>query len=362
MNALQTPVTAPQEQPFGTKAVRIYLAALLFYTANHILLILLPLSSHRLGASPSQIGMIMGAYMFTSMFLRPVAGKVVDTFGMTRIFTAALVLNAAVISMYLIQELWVYALLRMMQGVILAFFSMISHLLVMKVLPEKSRGQGLSLFSLASMLPYTYGPFLALYMAGKVPMSYIFMGLIPISLATLFIGLNLRVSELDGPHSPETANPESRDPYKGWKDRRSLLPSAVMLLASAVIGTVAAFLPLDLEQRGLPYAGMYFAAETGVLITLRFLGRKTIPTGGRFPVRMIAVLVALITIAVSLVRIADSAPVVLLAAVCNGIALSMLYPTPLTYVSFIVPERYRGRGSACSSPPPTSELPQAHGE
>jgi MFS family permease len=37
-------------------------------------------------------------------------------------------------------------------------------------------------------------------------------------------------------------------------------------------------------------------------------------------------------------------PLLLLAAVCNGIALSMLYPTLVTYVSFVVPERFRGRG------------------
>ncbi|MCZ8511861.1 MFS transporter [Paenibacillus filicis] len=344
MTATQPHVTVPQDRPFGSKAIQIYLVSLLFYTTSHILLILLPLNSHALGANPAQIGLIMGAYMFTSMFLRPVAGKIVDKFGTKRIFAAALMMNVVVISMYLIHELWVFALLRMVQGVILAFFSMVSHLLIIQVLPEKARGQGLSLFSLSSMLPYTYGPFLALYFADRVPMPYIFMTLIPISLTTLLIGLNLRLPELHRQDHLQTTNQHSSEPYNGWKDRKLLLPSVIMLLASAVIGTIAAFLPLYLEKRGLPFAGLYFLTETAVLILLRFFGRKWIPTNGRFPILMVAVLISLMTTAVGLVRMAESLPIILLAAVCNGIALSMLYPTLLTYVSFIVPERFRGRG------------------
>jgi MFS family permease len=84
--------------------------------------------------------------------------------------------------------------------------------------------------------------------------------------------------------------------------------------------------------------------ETAVLITLRFFGRKMIPTDRRFPFKIVIMLIFLMTTAAFLVRMAESLPVVLLAAVCNGIALSMLYPTLLTYVSFIVPERFRGRG------------------
>jgi MFS family permease len=345
MNAMLQPEIVSQDRPFGLRAIQIYLVTALFFTTSHILLILLPLNSHKLGASPSQIGLIMGAYMFTSMFLRPIAGKIVDKFGAKRILAAALILNVVLISMYFIQELWVYALLRMVQGVILAFFSMVSHLMIIEVLSEKTRGQGLSLFSLSSMLPYTYGPFLALYFADKVAMSYIFMALVPISLMTLLIGLNVKLPERrNKSDSSQAVKPHSEEPYLGWKDRKLLLPSVTMLLASAIIGTVAAFLPLYLEKRELPFAGYYFLTETAVLVTLRFFGRKIIPTNGRFPARVAAFLIFLITVAVCLVRIAESLPVILLAAVCNGIALSMLYPTLLTYVSFIVPERFRGRG------------------
>jgi MFS family permease len=345
MSITQEPaVKAHRGFTFGLQAIKIYTISILFYSSSHMLLILLPLSAHALGASPPQIGLMMGAYMFTSMFLRPAAGKIVDKFGTSRILGTALILNVLILSLYLIQELWVFALLRMLQGVILSFFSMVLHLIIIDALPDKSRGQGLSLFSLTSMLPYTYGPFLAVYFADRVPMSYIFMALIPIGLTTLIIGMNLGQHKPKEPSTFNDVNGQEEIHYSAWKDWKLLFPSVTMLLASVIIGTVATFLPLYLQDQELPYAGYYFLTETIVLVTLRFFGRKWIPTDGRFPIRIVADLLLLITIAVSLVRIADSIPIILLAAVCNGIALSMLYPTLLTYVSFVVPERSRGRG------------------
>ncbi|QYR22000.1 MFS transporter [Paenibacillus sp. sptzw28] len=344
MNVMQQRVMASQTRPFGLKAIQIYLVSILFYTTSHTLLILLPLNSHALGASPAQIGLIMGAYMFTSMFLRPIAGNIVDKFGTKRIFVAALIMNVAVLSMYLIAQLWVFAVLRVVQGVILSFVSMVLHLMIIEALPEKARGQGLSLFSLSSMLPYTYGPFLTLFFADRVPMAYIFTALIPIGLMTLFIGLNIRMPQHEKQGAQQAAAAQRSAPYRGWRDRELLLPSVTMLLASAVIGTVAAFLPLYLANRDLPYAGLYFLTETLVLITLRFFGRKFIRTDGRFPAYMAAVLVSLITIASALIRHADSPAGFVFAAVCSGIALSMLYPALLTYVSFVVPEQSRGKG------------------
>jgi MFS family permease len=361
MNVAQQRVTATQTRPFGLKAIQIYLVSILFYTTSHTLLILLPLNSHSLGASPAQIGLIMGAYMFTSMFLRPIAGNIVDKFGTKRIFVAALLLNVAVLSMYLIGELWVFAVLRILQGVILSFVSMVLHLMIIEALPENARGQGLSLFSLSSMLPYTYGPFLTLFFADRVPMIYIFTALIPIGLITLLIGLKIRMPQREKHGAPQSAGsqsdarnkrqgdqlaaaPETGALYRGWRDRKLLLPSLVMLLASAVIGTVAAFLPLYLAGRDLPYAGLYFLTETLVLVTLRFFGRKFIRTDGSFPAYMAAVLISLITVASVLIRHADSPAGFVLAAICSGIALSMLYPALLTYVSFVVPEHSRGKG------------------
>ncbi|WP_139074857.1 hypothetical protein [Paenibacillus elgii] len=70
--------------------------------------------------------------------------------------------------------------MRALQGAILAFFSMTVHLLIMDLLSDKVRGQGLSLLSLASMLPDTFVPALVLFMKSQVAtteMLLLFAGL-----------------------------------------------------------------------------------------------------------------------------------------------------------------------------------------
>jgi MFS family permease len=346
MSSLERTRLFQGEGPFSIPALQIYLLALLFYTSSHMLLILLPLSASSLGATPSQIGLMMGGYMFTSMFLRPVAGKLVDLYGRKRIFMALMLLNVAVLALYLIQELIVYAILRMVQGAILAFFSMISHLMIIEALPEQARGQGLTLFSLASMLPYAYGPLFVVHLVHGVPYAYLFIGLIVLGITTLLVGYRVKLPEHSQAAAHDARDMESVTPdvYQAWKDRRLWFPSVIMLLAGAVIGATAAFLPLYLADKDLPYAGHYFLTETLVLIALRLLGKRFVPAGGPFPGRLIGLLLLLLTAGAGFIGAANTLPLLLIAAACNGAALSMLYPSLVTYVSFIVPARHRGRG------------------
>lgn len=48
--------------------LRLYLLTLLYFSANAILNVIIPLQGAAWGASGTTIGIIMGAYMFTTMF------------------------------------------------------------------------------------------------------------------------------------------------------------------------------------------------------------------------------------------------------------------------------------------------------
>ena len=48
--------------------LRLYLLTLLYFSANAILNVIIPLRGESLGASSTVIGLVMGAYMFTTMF------------------------------------------------------------------------------------------------------------------------------------------------------------------------------------------------------------------------------------------------------------------------------------------------------
>lgn len=50
--------------------LRLYLLTLFYFSANSILNVIIPLQGSSLGASNTTIGIIMGAYLFTTMLLR----------------------------------------------------------------------------------------------------------------------------------------------------------------------------------------------------------------------------------------------------------------------------------------------------
>ncbi|MCY9589895.1 MFS transporter [Paenibacillus chitinolyticus] len=334
---------AIKENPFNQSAIWLYIVAFVFYATNHMLIIALPFLSQSLGAGRSEIGIIMGAYMFVSMFLRPVAGAVVDRFGTRNIFMIALVLNVIVLISYTAENLWAFAIMRALQGAILAFFSMTIHLLVMDLLSDKVRGQGLSLLSLASMLPYTFVPALVLFLKNQVSMTELLLLFAGLGFCNIFLGGRLfrSLSNNTGKQEKKEMEPVSIE-AKAKAGRALIFPSLVMLLASIIFCIAPTYMPLYLESQGLSTAPLYFLTETGVLIFIRFFGRKYIPSSDSFPKGLLVALVICFTLSPALLALSLSTPVLLIAAVCNGMALSLLYPTLMTYISFVVPEKVRG--------------------
>ncbi len=104
--------------------LRLYALALLFFSANAMLNVIVPLRSEELGASNGRIGLIMGAYMFTCMFFRPLAGHLIRRHGPAAVLRVLLLVNGAALVTYAFAGLEGYLAARVMQGVCTAFFSM----------------------------------------------------------------------------------------------------------------------------------------------------------------------------------------------------------------------------------------------
>lgn len=54
--------------------LRLYTLALLYFSANALLNVIIPLQGAAWGASSTTIGLVMGAYMLTTMFFGPGPG------------------------------------------------------------------------------------------------------------------------------------------------------------------------------------------------------------------------------------------------------------------------------------------------
>ncbi|WP_249898428.1 MFS transporter [Paenibacillus sp. PK3_47] len=327
--------------------IRLYALAFLFFSANSILTVIIPLRSETLGASNSTIGWIMGAYMLTCMFFRPLAGQIVQRYGATKVLRILLLVNGCALLLYPLTGLMGFLAARLLQGVSTAFFSMSLQIAIIDRLSDEERSQGISLYSLFTYMPGIIGPVLALAIWDRGGLNAFTVVMVVIAAGTAMFGF-LTPSHADGEGDNEDVKPQ---PQAGmWSSFGQLftvpplsLCTLLMLGASVVFGAVSVFVPLYAHQIQFGNAGVYLMIQAAVIVLARFYLRKRIPSDGYWRKSFIQTVLLLALSAALLLSLASAlGPVTFYpAAVLMGIAQAMLYPALTTYLTFVLPQASR---------------------
>lgn len=326
--------------------LRLYILVLLYFSANAILNVIIPLQGEFLGASSTTIGLIMGAYMFTTMFFRPWAGKIIQKHGPIKILRLILIINGLALVLYTFTGLGGYLLARILQGVSTAFFSMALQIGIIDALPEQDRSQGISYYSLFSYIPGIVGPVLALGIWQAGGMDYFTVVLIGIAICTGVFGYSAKIEK--NKDQPEGNAPDQS--VSMWESFGQLVKnshlfrcSVLMLSASIVFGAVTTFIPLYASQIPSGNAGIYLMLQAGTVVLARIVLRKRIPSDGRWHATFIMGTMFLLALAALCVSMSTTGGVVLfyVGAILMGIAQAILYPTLTTYLSFVLPQLNR---------------------
>ncbi|RAI96774.1 putative MFS family arabinose efflux permease [Paenibacillus pabuli] len=327
--------------------LRLYILVLLYFSANAILNVIIPLQGESLGASSTTIGLIMGAYMFTTMFFRPWAGHIIQKRGPIKVFRFILIINGFALILYTFTGLGGYLLARILQGVSTAFFSMALQIGIIDALPEKDRSQGISYYSLFSYIPGIVGPVLALGIWQTGGMDYFTVVLIGIAICTGVFGYTAKMDKSQEQHPAENPSEQRISMLQSF---RQLVQnpflfrcSVLMLSASIVFGAITTFIPLYASQLPSGNAGVYLMLQAGTVVLTRILLRKKIPSDGRWHAPFIMGTMLLLAVAALCVSwaITEGAVLLYVGAILMGIAQSILYPTLTTYLSFVLPQLNR---------------------
>lgn len=324
--------------------LRLYILALLYFSANALLNVLIPLQGAAWGASSSTIGLVMGAYMFTTMFFRPWAGHLIQKYGPVKVLRLILLVNGAALILYTCTGLGGYLIARILQGVSTAFFSMALQIGIIDALPEKERSQGISFYSLFSYIPGVIGPVLALGLWQTGGMDSFTVIFVAIAICTGLFGYSVKMDREDGP-SGLSGNRSGVFHSLGQIVKNPFLfkCSVLMLSASIVFGAVTTFMPLYGSQLISGSAGIYLMLQAAVVVASRFLLRKRIPSDGKWHSFFIMGTMLLLTLAAVCISISSEHGAVFLytGAILMGITQALLYPTLTTYLSFVLPPSNR---------------------
>lgn len=326
--------------------IRLYGLTLLYFSANAILSVIIPLKGESLGAANSAIGIMMGAYLFTTMFFRPWAGRLIQKYGPVKVLRAILVINGSALALYTFTGLEGYFAARVLQGVCTAFFSMALQLGMIDALPDEHRSQGISMYSLCSYIPGIFGPLLALGMWQAGNSAYFTAAMLFIAVSTVAVGFSARidVKEEAAPDRKEQGAAAVKKGFAEWFKHPELVKcSVLMLAASAVFGAAAVFVPLYAEQVKDGNAGVFLMLQAAIVVGSRFTLRKKIPSDGQWrPLLMMGIMLVLAAGAACLSLAASQGAVCFYAgAVFIGSAQALLYPTLTTYLTFVLPRESR---------------------
>ncbi|MDQ0112784.1 staphylopine family metallophore export MFS transporter CntE [Paenibacillus harenae] len=326
--------------------LRLYLLALLYFSANAILNVIIPLQGGSLGASSTTIGLIMGAYMFTTMFFRPWAGRIIQKHGPIKVLRLILITNGFALILYTFTGLEGYLIARILQGVSTAFFSMALQIGIIDSLPEKDRSQGISLYSLFSFIPGIIGPLVALsiWQAGSMDSFTIVM----IAIA-VFSGVFGYTVKMDKGSEQPSAKPNEQglstlQLYSQLVTNRVLFKcSLLMLVSHMVFGAITTFIPLYAPQLENGNAGIYLMLQAGIVVLARIALRKKIPSDGKWHSSFMMGIMLLLAVAALFVSLSIYAGAVFFyaGAILLGLAQAVIYPTLTTYLSFILPQENR---------------------
>lgn len=324
--------------------LRLYLLVLLYFSANSILNVIIPLQGGALGATNTTIGLIMGAYLFTTMFFRPWAGHFIQKHGPIKVLRVILIINGFALILYTLTGLGGFLIARMLQGVSTAFFSMALQIGIIDALPEKDRSQGISLYSLFSYIPGIIGPLLALgiWQGG---MEYFAVVMVAIAIFTGVFGYSTKMNKAET--QPAKLPEQGVSMFNSFgqlvKNPHLLKCSVLMLVASIIFGAVTIFTPLYAEQVNDGNAGIFLMLMAGTVVFSRFSLRKKIPSDGKWHSFFIMGTILLLAIGAQSVSFAiyGGAIFFYLGAILIGIAQAILYPTLTTFLSFVLPQANR---------------------
>lgn len=343
------------ERPALAAFLGVFSATLLCFLAIGAVLPILPrYVTEELGAGNVAVGVVVGAFAISALVGRPIGGRLADRHGRKTIHATGLAIcSLAGLLLFLPFGVPGLILARLVVGLGDGWVFTAGVTWIVDLAPEERRGQTIGMFGLAIWGGLTFGSVIGegMYALGGYGAVWAFAAVAPLA--------GLLVARLV-PEAPPTAQPVDEEiaaaelgtaltpggapaPASApWIPREALRPGAALALANIGFGTMAGFVVLLLDERGIGHGAAAFTVFSGSVVASRLvLGRLPDLFGARRTALGAGLVQGLGLIAIGA---AQSLPAALAAAALMGAGMSLLFPSlALLVVDRVDPAR---RGAA----------------
>jgi MFS family permease len=286
-----------------------------------------------IGAGDVAVGIVLGSFAITGLACRPLVGHLADRRGRKLVVIVGAITTTVAGLLYFVPAgVGGLVVARLFLGAGEGMVYTAGSAWVVDLSPADRRGRIIGLYGLAIWGGLSLGP----PIGELILHATSFEGVWAFAAAAPLLGALIasRIPETYEP-SPELAAEERK-----LISREALRPGIGLSLAIVGYATVAAFIVLHLDERGVGHGAAVFTAFAASVVTMRVLGGWLPDRFGSIP----CAIGAAIAEAIGLVVIAEAHTLIeaLIGAVAMGGGFSLLFPSLALVVINRVPESRRG--------------------
>ncbi|KAA9016934.1 MFS transporter [Niallia endozanthoxylica] len=225
-------------------------------------------------ASQSMAGLVSSIFVVGALVSRIFAGKYIEIIGRKKMLYGGLFLFLIVMLLYFIVEnMNVLLFIRFIHGAAFGVFTTAIATIIMDIIPNERRGEGISYFSLSITLAMAVGPFLGLYISEQGSFTIIFAACTLFSLISTIILLFVHIPEGD-------ITEEQLDAMKGFKlkdffEIKAVPISIIIAIMGFAYSGILSFINSYAKEINLIEAASFFFLVYAVfiLVSRPFTGR-----------------------------------------------------------------------------------------
>jgi MFS family permease len=288
-----------------------------------MLMATLPVYVIRLGGSRAEAGLVSGAAFITALLFRPFVGWLTDAWRRRPLVLIGTSCYGFASVVYLLAGSIPPLLLgRFVHGFGSSCYTTAANAYVADIAPLRRRAEAMGLFSAAQALALIMGPVVGFILIGATGFHYLFYFSGGLALLAFFMSIFAR----------ERRQPKA---IKGrpWSPRTGIvaidaLPAAWITLCMGMgFGAVNAFIAIFAEPRGVANPGFYFMVQAIALLISRTFAGRLADRYGRAAVIVPGII--LMTIAMSLLPLANGLPSFVISASLCGLGFGAAQPATM---------------------------------
>lgn len=209
----------------------------------HCLTPTLPIYLSALGAREVEIGVLIGSFGFTSLLVRPLAGKALARISEKKVMVAGALFYIVAGAYLFAKPFWPVLFVRLIQGIGFGCFHTASFTLIANTSDEQHRGQSLAYFILSFNVASVLAPSLGMFLINRFSFPLLFIVCFGFSLCMLFVTLRLGKREV-----PVVRNDAEKG--GGFLSRKAFPPSVMGFANLFTFGATSAFFPIYASSPG----------------------------------------------------------------------------------------------------------------